>query len=290
MEKWDELRTAYWVARLGTLSAAASQLGMHRATVARHVDLLEEALGAKLFQRHGRGYEPTEAGEDLLRVGRGASEQFREFAGRTRGRSNRVSGELIVTTLELLGPVVMPALASFRRRHPDCLLRVEASGRLFKLEYGEAHVAVRMGTRPEHPDNIVHPLLQLRSALYAHRSYIDEHGLPAGPDSYARYGFVMDGTREQPGVLTRWLVELAPDAPTVFHSANLHMRTQAIEMGLGIGFMPARIAATNSDLVQVHPPLENWEIPVWLVTHVDLNRTPKVQAVLAELRKLADTG
>jgi len=36
MDQWDELHTAYWVARLGTVSAAAERLGVHRATVVRH--------------------------------------------------------------------------------------------------------------------------------------------------------------------------------------------------------------------------------------------------------------
>ena len=42
MEKWAELRTAYQVAKLGTVSAAATALGFHRATVNRHIDVLEE--------------------------------------------------------------------------------------------------------------------------------------------------------------------------------------------------------------------------------------------------------
>ena len=55
MDNWDEIRTAYQVARLGTVSGAAEVLGVHHATVIRHIDALEQALGAKLFQRHARG-------------------------------------------------------------------------------------------------------------------------------------------------------------------------------------------------------------------------------------------
>ena len=59
MDKWAELRTAYQVARLGTVSAAAEMLGFHRATVNRHIDVLEAALGARIFIRHARGYALT---------------------------------------------------------------------------------------------------------------------------------------------------------------------------------------------------------------------------------------
>ena len=55
MDNWDEVRTAYQVARLGTVSGAADVLGVHHATVIRHIDALEKRLGAKLFQRHARG-------------------------------------------------------------------------------------------------------------------------------------------------------------------------------------------------------------------------------------------
>ena len=55
MDKWTELRTAYQVAKLGTVSAAAERLGFHRATVNRHIDILEAELGARIFIRHARG-------------------------------------------------------------------------------------------------------------------------------------------------------------------------------------------------------------------------------------------
>jgi len=68
LENWNEVRTAYHVARLGTLSAAAEFLGVHHATVIRHIDALETRLQSKLFHRNPRGYMPTEAGRDLMQI------------------------------------------------------------------------------------------------------------------------------------------------------------------------------------------------------------------------------
>ena len=65
MNNWDEIKTAYQVARMGTVSGAAEVLGVHHATVIRHIDALEGQLGVKLFQRHARGYTATEVGDDL---------------------------------------------------------------------------------------------------------------------------------------------------------------------------------------------------------------------------------
>ena len=92
MEAWDEIRTALHVARLGTVSAAAEALGVHHATVIRHVDALEARLGARLFQRHARGYAPTEAGRDLLGVAQDAEDRFAQLAGRIRGQGDGTAG------------------------------------------------------------------------------------------------------------------------------------------------------------------------------------------------------
>ena len=44
IEAWDEIRTAYHVARAGTVSGAAVELGVHHATVIRHIDALEALM------------------------------------------------------------------------------------------------------------------------------------------------------------------------------------------------------------------------------------------------------
>jgi DNA-binding transcriptional LysR family regulator len=68
IKKWTEVQTAYQVAKLGTVSAAAQALGCHRATINRHVDMLEEELGARVFIRHARAYTITEHGEAVCSV------------------------------------------------------------------------------------------------------------------------------------------------------------------------------------------------------------------------------
>jgi len=82
---WDEIRTAYEVAKRGTVSGAAGALGVHHATVIRHIDALERRLGTRLFQRHARGYNATEEGRELLRVAAVTDEQISRMEGRIRG-------------------------------------------------------------------------------------------------------------------------------------------------------------------------------------------------------------
>lgn len=92
MENWDEIRTAMHVAQRGTVSGAAEAMAVHHATVIRHIDALEARLGVKLFQRHARGYTPTEAGRDLLSVAQTTQEQFSGLASRIKGQTGSISG------------------------------------------------------------------------------------------------------------------------------------------------------------------------------------------------------
>jgi DNA-binding transcriptional LysR family regulator len=282
MEYWNELRTAYAVAQVGTVSAAADLLGLHRSTVVRHVATLERALGGTLFQRHARGYTPTEAGRDLLRVASAADKQFRQLGVRTRGRRSQVSGEVIVTSVRIVAPLVLPALRRFAADHPQATLRFETGARVFALEYGEAHVGIRTGRVDDQPDNVVQPWLTLRSALYAHRTYVERRGSPEHPEALTEHALV--GSESTAHLPTRWLRELAPDAALSFTSRDDDLHIDAILAGLGIGFVPVRVAEMHPELVEVLAPRAEWDIPFWLVTHVDLHWTAKVQAMLRELR------
>ena len=286
MDRWNEVRTAYTVARLGTVSAAAEALGIHRATVIRHIDALEAALGSRLFQRHARGYTPTEAGLDLERVARSTHEQLSQFAARARGREATITGEIIVTSLEIVSPLVARALERFRAAHPETTVRYIASGRILKLAYGEAHLAVRAGARPDHPDNVVRPFLPLRSTFYAHTRYVERHGLPTSEDDLARHQFISHADPARTPFFT-WLESTVPAQNIVLRSESQRVLAESLLAGIGIGFMPVFQAASMPDLHEVLPPRADWSVPLWLVTHVDLHRTAKVRAISSALMAVA---
>ena len=286
-QTWDEIRTAYHVARIGTVSGAAEALGVHHATVIRHVDALEHRLGVKLFQRHARGYTPTEAGRDLLRVAQATEDQFNQLAGRLRGAGETVSGELVVTSLPDFAPLLTPVLVSFQQAHPGLIVRYVTDLRLLRLEYGEAHVALRAGATPQEPDNVVQPFLRSSYALYAAQSYIARHGKPAGEAGFAGHHFVgLDSEVPRPPFY-RWMVENVPAAAITYRATEPAALAQAVLEGAGIGFLPAWRAGEGCGVVEVLPTREEWRSDIWLVTHVDLHRTTKVQAFLAHIKEAA---
>ena len=283
MRNWDEVRSAYFVVKLGTVSAAANALGVHRATIIRHIDTLEAELGEKLFQRHARGYTPTEAGLDLMRVAQATDEQFNHFATRTMGRSSTLSGELIVTALGAFAGLLMEPIRVFQEQYPDVSVRMKSSERLFQLEFGEAHVALRAGSKPDQPDNVVRKFAELDVGFYASPEYVAKNGLPKTPEEFIAHRFVGPDNQQIRAPLFGWFADNIPEDSVKLRFSDEKLAFEAIRNGDAIGYMQVK-KATNAGLIEVIAPRPEWRINIWLVTHVDLHRTAKVQAFLQVLR------
>lgn len=287
MDNWDEIRTAFQVARIGTVSGAADMMGVHHATVIRHIDALEKRLGAKLFQRHARGYTPTEAGQDLLRVAQATDAQFGQLASRIKGQGEEVLGELVVTSIAGMSGLLMPVLASFQQQYPQVVIRYLTDMRLFRLDFGEAHIAIRAGAAPQEPDNVVVPFMRMRVGLYASRIYIETHGQPKTEADLKHHRFVFNDATGTRAPFYQWLVARVAEDRLFLRVSQPEDGMAAVRAGMGIGFLTPNEARAYPELVQVMPPLPEWEAPIWLVTHVDLHRSLKVQSFLSHPKAAA---
>jgi len=284
MNKWAELRTAYQVAKLGTVSAAADALGFHRATVNRHIDVLESELGGRLFIRHARGYALTELGEDVLRVAQKTEELIDDLAGRANGAKTEISGEIKLTILAPFAGLLMDAIANFRAQNPNCLVHIDASEDLARLEYGEAHIALRAGAKPDHPDYVVSFFGRFGFNLYAHDSYIRRFGLPEDPGDMDGHQFIVSNIQGGRLPFRSWIDDHTRPDMIALSSRNIEVNIAAMSAGIGMGFIADHEAQSRGGFHPVLPANKDWTAPLWLVTHVDLHRTEKVQAMLGCLR------
>lgn len=281
---WNEIQSAAEVARLGTISGAAEVLGVHRATINRHIETLEGDLGGKLFQRHARGYVTTDLGKELLRIADATSEQMDGLRVLAEGKSKDISGELVITAIDVLAPLVMPAIRKFQMQHPAVRARFQSSQSLVKLEYGEAHVAFRLGPKPSDLDNVVHLHDTLQMGLFASRSYVDQNGIPDFESDLTHHQFIGVAGEAQRAPFSNWLSELVSDEQITFIANQMQVTDAALRAGVGIGFAPISDMDADPDLVCIAPPNPKWQIKVWVVTHVDLHRSIKVQAFLDVLK------
>ena len=278
IESWDDIRNALAVARMGTVSGAAQALGVHHATVIRRIDALEAALGVRLFQRHPRGYALTEAGQTLLDEAGAADARFAQMAARISGAGERIEGEIVVTSLPELASLVMPRLIALMCEHPGLRLRYVTDPRLYRLDTGEAQVAIRAGARPTEPDYVVRQMMTVQTGLYGSAGYVATAG---ALEDLRAHRFVLPGPEACRAPFMQWLGQRLAAENIVMVSNDPEARLAAIRAGLGLGWVAPERA---EGLVEVMS-LPEWESQFWLVTHVDLHRSPKVQAVLKALRE-----
>jgi len=97
---WDDLRYFLKVAETGGLSAAGRFFRVNASTVGRHVEVLEEALGRRLFVRTQRGYGLTEAGEELLWLSRRMEAEFVGLQNAFSVHAEEPAGIVSVATTE----------------------------------------------------------------------------------------------------------------------------------------------------------------------------------------------
>ena len=285
MAAWTEVRSAYMVAKLGTVSAAADALGVHRATILRHIDALETELGSKLFQRHQRGYTPTDVGRELLEVGSCADDELTQWLGRASHRQDEPAGELIITALPGFEVTLLRAMIRMQRDFPAVSCRVITTEQLMRMEFGEAHVALRAGPRPSDPDFVVLHHSSHSLGLYAHRSYVQQHGLPASDADFGQHRFCAGGeVSERVGPL-EWIERNVPPESIVLRTDSLLIGHSAVVQGHCIGPLWQAATEQDDDLVEVVVPHPDWTIDFWIVTHVDLHRTTKVQSFVHRLKE-----
>ncbi|MEL6242444.1 MAG: LysR family transcriptional regulator [Pseudomonadota bacterium] len=280
MDKWSELRTVYHVAKLGTVSAAAEALQIHRATVNRHIETLESGIGGRLFIRHARGYTLTELGEEVLQVAEKTTEMLDNLTGRVNGTNALIEGEVLLTLVPPMAGLVVNAVADFREQNPKCRVTIHATYDLAKLEYGEAHVALRAGQKPDYPDYVVRHFKNLRFSLYGHQRYFNRHGPVDGPHALDRHKFILPPDDLAHVPFQGWIADnVEQDQVAVVANSPL-FHFQAVQKGIGLGFLPDFEVADDPAFSAVLENRDEWYIPLWLVTHVDVHRTDRIQSFL----------
>lgn len=102
-------RTFVAVCRLGSLSAAADELGYTQSAVSRQIIGLEREIGVSLLSRHARGVRPTEAGEAFRRHALAAIHEADRAVRAARGHRDGARRPLAVGATPSLAAGIVPA-------------------------------------------------------------------------------------------------------------------------------------------------------------------------------------
>jgi DNA-binding transcriptional LysR family regulator len=243
---------------------AAQRLNIAQPPLSQQIRVLEEELGARLFERSNRRVELTAAGKTLLPEARALSAQA-ERTGEVARRAQRGElGELRVgfTGSAAFSSVIPKLIFEFRRRLPEMQLRLEeltTQQQLTAMLERRLEVAfVRGAARPELPPSL-QVMRLFEDALVAVLPAQHPLALQGGALSVGALkdeAFVMYPRESGTGVYDQIiaLCQQAGFAPQLAQEARESPTIIGlVAAGLGVALVPASLRSINVDGVAYRP-------------------------------------
>ncbi len=256
----NALRAFEAAGRLGSFKEAAAELHVTHGAVSQQVRLLEEWLGASLFERHNRRVALTPAAKVYL------GEIGPLFERLSLATERYGVPETVARTLSVNAPAtftlrwLVPRLATFRAGHPDVEVRVETSNGPLESLKEEYDIVIRGG-----PDTFYG---------YAMRPFLSEERLPVcSPALLQRIPLrVPDDLRQHTLLHTSSLPRLWPDwlasarVPALRPAAALtfdhfYLTLQAAIDGIGIAMGPTALVADDLAAGRLVAPFARPRLP-----------------------------
>lgn len=294
MDTLKAMRVFAAVADVGSFAAAAERLGTSRASVTRHVALLERHLGVRLLQRSTRRLALTEAGNAY----RERCEQILNWVDEAEAAVG--SGQRAPQgTLRVSAPVsfgvryLAPAVTAFLARFENIEIDLVLSDRRVNLVEEGFDVAVRIATYLE-PGLVARRLSSSRLRVCAARTYLQRHGEPSEPVALKAHHCLLYTHSPQ----NVWRFKRSGQIYNVAVSGRLRANSggallAAAQEGLGLILQPAFIVDEAIAAGRLHPVLRDYdpgEIGIYAVYASRKFLPPKVRTFVDFLARHLTNG
>lgn len=202
-DRFFALKVFARVARLGSFSRAARELGLSQPSVSRITADLEREIGASLLTRTTRAVVLTDAGSDYLTRIEPLLDALEEADLAARG-TGELRGVLRIGVSSSFGVrEVIPALPSFMERNPGLRVHLAVDDQHQDLVVEGVDLAFRFGTLAD--SSATARLLDKSSRLVlASPDYLDRAGRPDVPNDLSAHSVIVGPGGNAPGP---WLFE-----------------------------------------------------------------------------------
>jgi DNA-binding transcriptional LysR family regulator len=248
------------VVQAGSLSAAATRLGIPLPTLSRRIRDLERQLKVQLLERSARGAKLTDAGSRLYQhAGRGI-EALVEAEQAVVSDEARLKGRLRLSLPQTVEPW-WELLAAFQRRYPDIQVGVYSTERRVDLIEDGIDVALRVGAIV-HETMVARRILSFRHIVVASPELVERFGLPDEPDALHRFPCAVWASRI--GIQARWELGghvIEPNAVLATNDYH-HLCSRALD-GDVVTELPPFLAAAPIREKRLVPLLPKYPLPEW---------------------------
>lgn len=274
------------VAQAGSLSAAASQLGLSKSAVSKHISGLEARLGVLLLNRTTRRLSLTELGQAYLDHARRILADIEETELAIHEHTVEPMGRLRVNAPMSFGILhVAPLLAGFLAQHPRVEIELVLDDRRIDLIEEGFDVALRIG-RLDDSNLIARRLAAAPMVCAASPRYLERHRPLDDPDELARHNCLRYSLSRQPH---EWQFERAGERRAVKINGTLIANNgealrEAALAGLGIVFQPVFIISADLAAGRLEALFREWQTPL-----VDIHAVfPEQRRLQPKLRRFVD--
>jgi DNA-binding transcriptional LysR family regulator len=278
-QNWDDLRYFLSVARTGTLSAAARQLGTEHTTVARHIQALEDELNNRLFHKSNSSYGLTDAGERLLAGAEAIESAYVSAKAAASSEGQPIVGTVRIGTPDGFGSVFLaPRVQLLTDRHPELEIEILTTTRPFSLLKREVDIAIAHSS-PEQMRVVSRRLTDHWTYVYASRAYLNEAAPIAAREDLKKHPFIgfVEELLFPPDIGFSDVIGVDPR----IRSTNVLAQLQATLSGSGLCVLPAFVASSYPTLVPVLPEQVSFMRSYHLHIHEDHRKAAHVREVAA---------
>lgn len=269
--QWDDLRCLEAIERSNKVGVAARELGMSLSTLYRRIAALEAQVGEPCLVRGGDG-TLTEVGLMLARVGRKTRTSLAEVQAFINDRETRVMGEVSLTTVPSLLPFIQAPLQALTTEHPGLHVTLHLGDNGPSVRDREVDVALAITPRP--PAGCWgRRLTRLPAAVFGTAEAL----------AHEPHRFVVRALDERSSPESAWE---RTHAKNIAARAAFFALVDLCAQGVGLGLMPRALAARHPQLIEVPAyadSVADLERTVWLLTHPDRRRTPRIAALMDAL-------
>ena len=278
-QNWDDYRFFLATVKEGNFSAAARKLNVSQPTVSRRIAQMEDNLGLRLFDQQPEGYVLTSEGKALVEIAERLREHAFELQRRATSLQTKHAGIVNLTLTEGLAQYwLVRHVSEFQSLYPKIQVNILAQNEVLDLLRNEADVALRFGD-PVSRELVGRRIGAVPFCLFASQDYIKIKGKPKNIEDLKSHNFI--GTF---GVAARFtknleLISFIENDICQFSTDNLSVQLALAQTGLGIACLPCYMAQ-NANLEKIFPDQFFHTSDLWLLSHKDIRKTPRVRALL----------
>ncbi|RYH61603.1 MAG: LysR family transcriptional regulator [Alcaligenaceae bacterium] len=262
----NDLLSFVTVAREGSFTRAAAQLGVTQSALSQAISGLEARLEIRLLTRTTRSVSPTTAGERLLKaIGHRFDEIEAELDELSELR-DKPSGTVRITCGDhVLKTTLLPKIAPLLRKYPDINVEFDVNYGFRDIVADRFDAGVRLGDTID-KDMIAVPIGQkLKMAAVAAPEYFAKHPKPKTPRDLTTHSCINMRFPTHGGLYV-WEFERKGKQLNVRVEGQItlnstpHIVLAALE-GLGVAFLPEEEFAPHIEEGRLVRVLEDWCVP-----------------------------